>query len=105
MFVPCDEDGNVLEEPKGTNLESSFFEMQVDFNLNKKYQKAKEKVLFEGFELKKHEGEIEFTIKYKNCYAFHYKKEWKLGIGIKLIEDLIPDNLILTEKAIKTLNL
>lgn len=47
MFVPCDEDGNVLEEPKGTDLNSSFFEMQVDYNLEKKYKQAKDKVLFD----------------------------------------------------------
>jgi hypothetical protein len=43
MFVPCNEDGNVIELPNAcicTDLCS----------LCKKYKKAKEKVLFEGFE-------------------------------------------------------
>lgn len=39
MFVPCDEDGNVLEEP-----------ICQEYALyNKKYQKSKERCLFEGF--------------------------------------------------------
>ena len=47
MFVPCDEDGNVLEEPNGFDLWISGIVSDSDeFN---KYQQAKEKVLFEGF--------------------------------------------------------
>ena len=46
MFVPCDEEGNVLEEPKGTDLNDSFFAMQVDYNLEIKYQQAKETCIF-----------------------------------------------------------
>jgi len=38
MFVPCDEDGNVLEEP----FEDNLYDIQ-------EYQQAKERCLFEGF--------------------------------------------------------
>jgi hypothetical protein len=51
MFVPCDEEGSVLEEPKGTDLNDSFFAMQVDYHLENKYQQALSRVIFEGFVL------------------------------------------------------
>lgn len=54
MFVPCDEDGNVLEEPK--HISETEFKMFEEGGLYKaysenlsKYEQAKEKVLFEGF--------------------------------------------------------
>ena len=51
MFVPCDEDGNVLEEP--TNYEKRLSNMMTEYNDEVyTYNQAKEKVLFEGFELK-----------------------------------------------------
>lgn len=52
MFVPCDENGNVLEIPKWGILT----EPRILGKLNIQYQKAKEKVLFEGFEM--HDNEV-----------------------------------------------
>lgn len=52
-FIACDENDVPLEEPKGTNTNSSFFEMQVDYHCENKYQEAKQRVLFEGFEYNK----------------------------------------------------
>ena len=50
MFVPCDEDGNVLEEPsKKIYLASISYAQLINSDLVQ-YQQAKEKVLFEGFE-------------------------------------------------------
>ena len=57
MFVPCDEEGNVLEKP----ISSKYFdptepvpeEVEQEFY---NYDKAKEKVLFEGFEFEKDNG-------------------------------------------------
>lgn len=50
MFVPCDEDGNVLEEPKGwSNGECDIYDC-CSICCCEQYKKAKEKVLFEGFE-------------------------------------------------------
>ena len=51
MFVPTDEEGNVLEEPKGTDLNDSFLSMQLDFIECDKYQQAEQRVIFEGWEL------------------------------------------------------
>jgi len=56
MFVPCDEGGNVLEEPNpSSELYNTYSIVQTIFderrygNAVDEYQKAKEKVLFEGF--------------------------------------------------------
>lgn len=43
MFFPCDEDGNVLEDPKPFGMIDRYSEKC------KEYHEAKEKVLFEGF--------------------------------------------------------
>lgn len=60
MFVPCDADGNVLEDIEtGENLKfhpltpgDEATEYWIDYKIRKKeYQEAKERVLFEGFEL------------------------------------------------------
>ena len=58
MFVPCDEDGNVLEEPINykTWAELHFNNGKKEkgtygFLEHEKYQQAKEKVLFEDFEI------------------------------------------------------
>lgn len=45
MFVPCDDYGNVLEEPKTTTIQEANFNIDEIENWNK----AKKKVLFEGF--------------------------------------------------------
>jgi hypothetical protein len=47
MFVTCDEYGNVLEEPKFKDTLNS----DAHFLATEKYKQAKEKVLFEGFEI------------------------------------------------------
>lgn len=48
MFVPCDENGNVLQEPKEKvfSRENGAYEFDEYCKI---YEKAKEKVLFEGF--------------------------------------------------------
>ena len=54
MFVPCDEEGNILEEPKRWE---DYLQYPDSFDGNKEwgelydYQQAKEKVLFEGIDL------------------------------------------------------
>lgn len=49
QFIPCDPEGNVLEEPEQDDLSSSFFEKQTSFHSEKKYEAAKQHCLFEGF--------------------------------------------------------
>ncbi len=111
MFVPCDEDGNVLkiipfyEHKKGSDFEA----MQ-----HLKYNKAKERCLFEGFEVESvNENIIWITIKNFNSdnsnfsiqYAiksrsFHYSFN-----EYKTIEDLIKYKPLLTVTAQKQIGL
>jgi hypothetical protein len=103
MFVPCDEDDEVLEEPNKENYtDSTGFVNNAYFIETNDYQKAKEKVIFEGFEiskwneiLKKDIGIIEFNYKEKSSF-FDCLRTGNTN-QIKTIEDLIPYNLELTE--------
>lgn len=46
MFVPCDEEGNVLEEPERNN----YLSVRAFTENLKQYQQAKDRVIFEGWE-------------------------------------------------------
>lgn len=94
MFVPCDEEGNVIiidtehkENPK------SWSEDEI-----KQYSKAKEKVLFEGFEVKGN-----YLMYYDFMYMMIYELENKT---IESIIDEIPNNhLTLIHNALKQIGL
>lgn len=100
MFVPCDHEGNVLKEPEFKDTLNS----NSHFLATEKYQKAKEKVLFEGFSLsfetsgiicissESYEIQIAF---YKNGVITINSKEFKT------IEDIIKYNITLTSNAEK----
>ena len=93
MFVPCDEDGNFLEEPGQFQewLKSDHY-----FNASESvchqcriYKKAKEKVIFEGFE-------IEYTKEDTPCFFLYNEKigcnvflDKSFGVRHETIEDLI----------------
>ena len=50
MFVPCDEDGDILEKPE--DYEKRLPNMMIEYNDEVyRYKQAKEKVLFEGFDV------------------------------------------------------
>jgi hypothetical protein len=85
MFVPCDENGNVLEETdQYRSCEKGW-----------KYGQAKENVLFEGFQyLKDEEG---FYLEHDNLILFPDE------FGSSTLESLVNDNLKLTDIAIKQL--
>jgi len=54
MFVPCDEDGNVLEEPVHYETWLKLHEYEgsaIGFDEHLKYQQAKERCLFDGFDI------------------------------------------------------
>ena len=99
MFVPCDEDGNVLEHPnyiKGQRT-AQFYNDKMDL-----YQQAKERCLFEGFESK----HIKTT--HDNYYIINNKNiTWLSWNNSKTIENLLDYNqdLQLTQTAIKQLGL
>ena len=95
MLIPCDEDGNVLEKPE--NYIEGYDEVYNDEIYN--YLRAKEKVLFEGFEV---EGN-------KLCYSGFYFgviDEISNGIVENILNEL-PENEMpqLTESAIKQIGL
>ena len=105
MFVPCDEDGNVLEEPKNyKQWERKALNTPYDLDLIKyeQYQQAKEKVLFEGFEYgyKWYETFIVMRNKVTGKGQFQLSK-------YKTIEGLLIDefDFKLTPNAIKQLGL
>lgn len=108
MFVPCDVEGNVLEEPinNPNQIEPQPMLGQKEYDQIvlewETYQQAKERCLFEGFELiHKHDKHYKQALIAKN----------KEGVGqfdiydYKTIEDLIHMNLTLTPTAIKQIRL
>lgn len=94
MFVPCDEDDNVLEEPvysepTSENEIGNLDELIYQFNL------AKDRVLFDGFTV---ENGIIFLSNKQILIQKSLLEKMK-------IEDIISANLILTQSSIKQLEL
>ena len=89
MFVPCDEEGNVLNG------------RICDFN---KYEQAKERVLFKGFEIIIGKHPTQHTLfLVSNNEVIGHKKDWEdtFDLYYETIEDLSILDLTLTENAIK----
>ena len=84
MFVPCDENGTVLEEPQMRPERNSFDEEDMDYDAQELYDyiKAKEKVLFEGFK----PYEDYECAKYEEVYV-----DEEVCDGKFTVEDLIKD--------------
>ena len=115
MFIPCDDDGNVLNKPKFFYTEENIkklkdVEIEIALSKNKEvenYKEAKSKVLFKGFEYKK-ELDNNYTIFIDNNYSDYkflisfclIQKKIKfinsIELNIKTIEDLIPYSLDLS---------
>lgn len=107
MFVPCDEDGIFLEEPKKENFltESGLYQTDYHNKAIKKYQQAKERVLFEF------DGDLSLIRNKTNFYII----EDKNGVYIRVlknktkttIESLLKFSveITLTETAIKQIGL
>ena len=104
MFVPCDEDGNILKEPKRWE---DYLQYPDSFDGNKEwdelydYQQAKEKVLFEGNEFRK-TGYVNFLTINEDTFAFH---DFNMKFKNLTVEFLAQYNLQLTENAIKQIGL
>lgn len=102
MFIPCDSDGNVFEEPNKyknwTNFDYSGTDIGFeDEKLCREYQQAKENVIFEGFKVIDKGNfyflEIEDTIIWHRVINKHTKAT---------IEDLLKFPVVtLTDNAIK----
>lgn len=99
MFVPCDLDGNVLEEREiwhTTNQDSETQSLLIEF------EEAKNRVLFKNIEYveAKKEGDYSF-VRIAYLSPINYPKFWN-GLTV---EHLIKYNLTLTESKAKELGL
>jgi hypothetical protein len=105
MFVPCDKEGNVLEEPKSDYKPIAFWNAgEVDEKTNdlyREYQEAKDRVLFEGFEVDYSSKPLQII---KSDCMPHFLPD-NLKIGRKTVEHLVKYNLELTPAVIKQIGL
>lgn len=104
MFVPCDENGNVLD-PSDVfkSCEKGFL-----------YGKAKERVLFKGFvfeenqkEALKNNTQLSVSIDTENSFYVTHRLngKWHTWFNLKTVEDLIKCKIELTETATKQIGL
>ena len=94
MFVPCDEEGDILEEP--TNYEKRLLNMMTEYNDEVyTYYQAKAKVLFEGFEYDKENDWVTY-----NEFARFFVSELQNG-KVEDLFKLIKDKITLTETSKK----
>ena len=95
MFVPCDEDGDVLEKPE--DYENRLPNMMTEYNDEVyRYKQAKEKVLFKGFKIN---GNYIYYGHFMVCLI----SEIELYTVESLLNHFIPETeeVQLTESAIK----
>ena len=95
MFVPCDEDGDILDEPE--NYELRLPNMMTEYNDEVyRYKQAKSKVLFEGFKIN---GNYIYYGHFMVCLI----SEIELYTVESLLNHFIPEieEVQLTESAIK----
>lgn len=101
MFIPCDEDGNIVEPLKFTPCGTPIWDG------GSKYQKSKRKVLFEGFCING-EDENKITLEFENTWIEFYKEHEVFMCDNHVlinIEDLSNYELQLTESALKQIGL
>lgn len=97
MFIPCDDDGNVLEEPKIENMPFCSVNGEGYDYAILKYQQAKEKCLFEGCF---YDDEMQVIRSEKGIDLFYLPKGKLFSV-----EMMAKYNLQLTPTAIKQLSL
>jgi hypothetical protein len=106
MFVPCDENGNVLEAPECYGKKYTDDIPEKELILHEEFVQAKERCLFEGFEVidNNHFNSYDKSISSEGGnIAFRTKNNgnWVFVMGVKIIEDLVKYNLQLTPTAQK----
>ena len=91
MFVPCDEDGNVLEDPKIKEEEIDEHTTQIFAQYQYDLDKAKEKVLFEGFKIYDYKLNVFFYLGRRKTLSYDKKRKDFITIGLlpETVEDLI----------------
>lgn len=109
MFVPCDENGNVLEEPERDNFLTHGICRTDDLTKAlKQHQQAKERCLFEGFNLIEISKNLRIIKNEKlDCQVFanQFQNVYYLCNEFSTIESLIKYNLALTPTSIKQIGL
>ena len=100
MFVPCDDNGKVLEQPIDIYYRPDFgcqkYPQECYEEDLKTYEQSKEKVLFEGFTFKEETKDTYFLLE-EGIYTHALTK-----LRQRTIESLVGmDNLTLTTNAIK----
>jgi len=107
MFVPCDEEGNVLKKYSGVSFDWHNVPQAIESD---EYLKAKEKVLFEGWThedrygwVQHHELGLEINTETGTLAIFH---ENGIGYGyVKKVEDLVSYALTLTPSALEAIGI
>lgn len=93
MFIPCDEYDVPLDEPNYYGKSIETFREQLNY-----FNEAKERVLFEGFEVL-HRDKVRITIQ-KNFFQLDYNTMKECFENYNFIEDLVNRDLTLTKSAI-----
>lgn len=109
MFVPCDEEGNVLDEPYIENyIDVVRGDKTTQFNRDlEQYQKAKDRVLFEGFEVEREYGSA-VHFKSKGISSIYYKEEnyyHYFGKKHKTVESMVAWTIFLNPSALQKIGL
>lgn len=113
MVVPCDEFGNVLEEPKYWNEKYNDNIPSDEFDLCTKYYDAENRVLFKGFKVcdYRHGSLFSKTITDETGLVrlFWFDKiteTWEVSVGLATIKSLLKFGTIeLTETALKEIGI
>ena len=91
MFVPCDDEGNILEEPKIEEEDIDEHTTQIFAQYQYDLDKAKEKVLFEGFKTYDYKLNVFFYLGRRKTLSYDKKRKDFITIGLlpETVEDLI----------------
>lgn len=94
MFIPCDEEGNILIEPTKDDL--SFYTHR-NLSIQEEFKQAKEKVLFEGFKAR---------ITKSGFKAIKKGLEISVSVDSKItVEDLVFDDIMLSDSSLNQIGL
>lgn len=91
MFVPCDDEGNILEEPKIEEEDVDEHTTQIFAQYQYDLDKSKEKVLFEGFKIYDYKLNVFFYLGRRKIFSYDKKRKDFITIGFltETVEDLI----------------
>jgi hypothetical protein len=113
MFVPCDKFDNILEEPKEHFPTGNKELEEMAFKQRRKYQQAKNRVLFKGFKVCNYtHGSFYSKVIIDSTGLIHLfwfdkiTETWEVSIGLNNIESLTQfGGLELTETALKEIGI